>query len=110
MGSMKVIDCPICSKSEHEVVSEGISRGGINLKYVICKYCLHVYMKNRPDPQAYNQFYRSGDYRKMTSHPKKLLSKKNKALITEKGYSHGIRLFENHLKNTISNKDLVFDL
>lgn len=110
--TMHEVDCPICCEKDYKIVSEGHGRGGIFLKYVICEGCGHIYMKNRPSNLGYNKFYESGDYRILTKPTKRNLTSSNISSdehFSKKAYSHGERLYNNHLKNFLNEGDIVFD-
>ncbi len=105
----KPIDCPICGNVEHTVVSEGMSRGGISLSYVICHHCTHVYMKEVPSLDAYSQFYESGDYRRLTGDHTNTQQLASNPELFERRYSHGERLYTEYLNGILNGNDTVFD-
>jgi hypothetical protein len=105
----KSITCPVCNEDKNSIVSSGISRGGIDLTYVICHKCTHIYMKYVPSNLAYTKFYESGDYRRLTGEhndTKGIIEDPSKFSVK---YSHGVRLYEQYLKGILAKGDVVFD-
>lgn len=112
--TMKHTKCPICSHDNAVSVSEGMSRGGIKLRYVVCKCCSHIYMQKVPSLEAYKRFYMSGDYRKMVRFYKnKRKTKAQKKIdpdtIFNERCGQGVRLHNKFLNDNLKANDLVFD-
>jgi SAM-dependent methyltransferase len=103
--TMQKVSCPICEKTESTIISSGKSRGKIDLTYVICHSCTHIYMKYVPSKEAYTKFYTLGDYRRLTGDNQKLRDSKNFALKS----SQGARLYYEYLQGKILKEDIIFD-
>ncbi|MDD3021940.1 MAG: class I SAM-dependent methyltransferase [Alphaproteobacteria bacterium] len=108
-SAKKEVDCPICSSKEFEIFSQGMSRGGIDLAYAICKTCSHIYLKYRPTADSYDRFYSSGDYRKLTGDDENTKALYDNQDAFKKRYSHGERLYNEYLKGRLGKEDIVFD-
>ena len=111
-SSMNTVSCPICQCNTYENVSEGPARGGMVLSYVICTECTHIYMRERPTGENYQRFYESGDYRTLTAPVRKGPQPAQEDFLNplnKKYYSHGYRLYNEHLKELLTPDDVVFD-
>ena len=114
--SKENIDCPICNSNSSKVLYKGPAwRGKIDLTFVICTECTHLFLNPRPTLEAYEKFYVNDDYDRLIceSRGKSYVDKSN---LYEKDDSdfqtqagRGRRMHDQYLCDIIGKEDIVFD-
>ena len=76
MNNSISIDCPLCGKTKVVSVASK-SRGGLKINSDMCTRCGLIFLNPKPVPQAYADFYASGDYRRFLNVVKKKVDYNN---------------------------------
>lgn len=114
IDSMKIINCPICGSDQcHEVYKGEVSRGGIELRCVICVNCTHLYLNPTPSIEAYSRFYESDDYGRVACAFKNKPYSQRTTLHDENVFQarskYGAMLYNQYFKDELGQGDIVFD-
>jgi len=115
MERMEEIDCPICGSPRSYTIYQGKAfRGGIQLRYVICTHCTHIYLSPRPSLDAYKEFYQHDDYSRLTlegagkSYADKIRDYDTDVPFQKK-IEEGKRLHREYVSGILKHSDIVFD-